>query len=139
MAHCGCPLETALIELFITKVTAGHGLPVPSKKGCDGAAKPSEFYFNPVNLTVVGSAIEILSGHKVTTLFTPEAVRLEKTAIWALDRLAGEHISREDEQAEMRELAKRVKELIRNNGASGRKGTDGEIQGAEANEDSNDM
>ena len=73
---CGYPTNTALIELFIVKATAGLGPPVLNKAQ---GIKTSKFYFNPVNLTIVHSVIEILSGHTTHTLFAPKSNQLHTT------------------------------------------------------------
>jgi hypothetical protein len=108
LGNCGCPVDTALIELFLVKATAGLGPPEPDADNI----KTSEFYFNPVNLTMVRSAIELLSGHNSDTLFTPEFDRLQKTAVWALTKLRHDYISDKKTQKELKELVRGFLELM---------------------------
>jgi hypothetical protein len=110
LGNCGCPVNTALIELFLVKATAGLGPPEPDANNI----KTSEFYFNPVNLTMVRSAIKLLSGHNSDTLFTPEFNHLQKTAVWALMKLIHDYISDKKTQKELKELVHSFLELMSN-------------------------
>jgi len=108
LGTCGCPVNTALIELFVVKATAGHGPPEP-----DAAhIKTSEFYFNPVNLTMVQSVIELLSGHNSDTLFAPEVDRIQNTVVWALKKLRRDHIHNKKIQSQLKDLAQTFEELM---------------------------
>jgi len=119
MADCGCPTDTALIELFIVKATAGLGPPVPDK---EQRIKTSEFYFNPVNLTIVRTAIEILSGHTTRTLFAPEFDRLQTTVTWALTKLSNDEMCDKTTTKELKELLADFTAVLSKNGDKRQKG-----------------
>jgi hypothetical protein len=66
------------------KITSSSG-DVPDRE--DERFPPSDFFFNPVSLRVVGAAIREASGLTPQTMFQPERERLETTIMWALERL----------------------------------------------------
>jgi len=119
MKDCGCPTDTALIELFIVKATAGLGPPAPNKAQ---GIKTSEFYFNPVNLTIVHSVIEILSGHTTRTLFAPESSRLHTTVTWALKKLSNDDMCDKTTRKELKDLVTHFDEVMSKNEDRRRKG-----------------
>ncbi|KAG5649345.1 hypothetical protein H0H81_004419 [Sphagnurus paluster] len=71
---CGCPLETAAIELWLSKITCSD------LGGEVGTMKPAQ-------LRVVEGGLHAVSGHTAKTLLQPKKERLEYTAKWALAAL----------------------------------------------------
>jgi hypothetical protein len=74
---CGCPVRTAALQLWLTKVTAELDI-----------ENSERIKFNTPTLKVIEGGIEEISGHSVETLLQPRAERLEFTVGWALDELA---------------------------------------------------
>ena len=118
LGTCGCPIDTALVELFVVKATAGHGPPEPDADNI----KTSEFYFNPVNLTMVQSVIELLSGYNSHSLFVLEAVRLQKTVVWALTKLRHDHVNDKKTRKELKDLTRSFEELMSEGAEKSQKG-----------------
>jgi hypothetical protein len=88
---CGCPIDGALIEFWMFKVTSDDPqVPKrdpPSTTKSESEYPASDFSLNPVSLRVIGGAIEAASGLTPETMFTEKRERLETTVLWALDEL----------------------------------------------------
>ncbi|KAJ7931839.1 hypothetical protein B0H13DRAFT_1857495 [Mycena leptocephala] len=81
---CKCPLNSAALELWMIKQTAGLG-GVPQRGAvADGGTANRQLALNPDILKVIAASIEIVSGHDVNTLLSPEMDRLTHTLYWAL-------------------------------------------------------
>ena len=83
---CECPVETAALELWLTKVNACNP-DVPRRIG-DGGKMKRENSFNPTTLRFIEGGILAASGHTARSLLQTEQGRLEHTAEWALGRLS---------------------------------------------------
>jgi hypothetical protein len=108
LSDCGCPVDTALIELFTVKSTAGmDGVAVPDS---DNEVARRDFSFNPVNLTLVRAVIKKVSGHNTNTLFAPEYTRLTGTVIWAMKEIESGYLGpkRRDKLHQMIEEFKKL-------------------------------
>jgi hypothetical protein len=89
--HCECPVETGLIELWISKISAQNpDIPKRGDDNDDGKEfTKADFAFNPVTLRIVSSAIEEASGLTTQTMFAPKLERLKTTVRWAFEELKG--------------------------------------------------
>ena len=83
---CECPLDTAALELWLTKVNASNP-DVPRRKGEDGKIK-RENAFNPTTLKFIEGGFLAASGHTAQSLLQSKQGRLEHTVEWALGRLS---------------------------------------------------
>jgi hypothetical protein len=110
---CKCPLNGAALELWMIKQTAGlDGVP---QRGAvaDGGTANRQLALNPDILKVIAASIEIVSGHDVNSLLSPEMDRLTHTLYWALARM--EAIAEEYESeysSSFRLLSKKLKETM---------------------------
>ncbi|KAF8334368.1 hypothetical protein F5887DRAFT_1256861 [Amanita rubescens] len=86
LSGCECPVETAALELWLTKINAKNP-DTPLRQAGDGKIK-RENAFNPTTLRFIEGGIAAVSGHTVRSLLQTEKARLEHTAIWALSRLS---------------------------------------------------
>ncbi|KAF8325726.1 hypothetical protein F5887DRAFT_925896 [Amanita rubescens] len=86
LTGCGCPVRTAALELWLTKVNAQNPA-IPMREAEDGKIK-RENAFNPTTLEFIEGGILAASGHTVDSLLQSEIGRLEHTANWAMDRMA---------------------------------------------------
>lgn len=83
LLDCGCPLEMAALEFWLSKISQteiGRG----SSKNQESKAGA----LNSKLLSVIETALRDVSGHATPTLLQPRLRRLEHTAIWALDEIA---------------------------------------------------
>jgi hypothetical protein len=81
---CGCSVDSAILELWMTKVTA-NDINVP--KRTDEGMTPARMAFSPDNLQMVESAILAASGLTPAQLLQTEEKRLDFTIRWAMGRL----------------------------------------------------
>jgi hypothetical protein len=88
---CKCPIETALVELWISKIsTQNPDVPKRGDESNNGKEfAKADFAFNPVTLRIVASAIEEASGLTTQTMFAPKLQRLKTTVRWAFKELKG--------------------------------------------------
>jgi hypothetical protein len=107
LRDCSCPVDTALVELFTIKSTAGvEGVFVP-----DDETK-RDFFFNPVNLTLVRAVIAQTSGLDTRSMFMHEPDRLSLTAIWALERLQMGYIKSETVKNRISQIMAELTDLL---------------------------
>ncbi|KAF7327171.1 hypothetical protein MKEN_00294200 [Mycena kentingensis (nom. inval.)] len=98
LEDCHCPTWTAALELWLIKVTARNDN-VPRRENVDHS-EWRRLGLTSENLRLVGAGIEEVSGLDIHGLLQPRALRLVKTALWAvaeLQELAEKH---EAEQAD---------------------------------------
>jgi hypothetical protein len=100
---CKCPIETALLELWISKISANYpDMPNRTDSGAGKKFKPGEFALNPVTLSIIGAAIHDASGLTTETMFAPKVQRIKTTIEWAIEELgsfdAFEEIPAEDKK-----------------------------------------
>lgn len=86
--ECGCPVETAVLELWMTKITGNFAEDVPQRtdpeKG-DGV-KGADFNFSVQNLHMIAGAIREVSGLTPSTMFCNRQERINRTLAWIIDR-----------------------------------------------------
>ena len=83
---CECPVNTAALELWLTKVNAKNPS-ILRRQDEDGKIK-REDAFNPTTLSFVEGGILAVSGHTAESLLQREQGRLVHTVEWALGRLS---------------------------------------------------
>jgi hypothetical protein len=88
--ECSCPLDTALVQLWMVKTTANEDPEIKELYENDEIAA-SDYHFNPVNLRLVRSMINSISGLTTDNMFSPRSERLEYTIEWALEELSREY------------------------------------------------
>ena len=86
LSGCECPVETAALELWLTKVNAKNP-DAPIRQAEDGKIK-RENAFNLTTLRFIEGGISAVSGHTARSLLQTEQVRLIQTAVWAMNRLS---------------------------------------------------
>ena len=109
LAGCQCPVDTALVELFTVKSTAG----MKGIEALDDDRKKRDFFFNPVNLTLVRVVIAQVSGLDTETMFHPECYRLVTTAQWALEQLANTYFTSEESNLKIQQMITDIRKLLR--------------------------
>jgi hypothetical protein len=103
---CGCPVDTALLELWMTKVTAQNDS-VPRRT--DKGMTPARMAFTPDNLRMVEGAIMAASGLTVSQLLQPEEKRLILTIGWAMEQLGKVYA---DDQAVIDSTSKKLNNFL---------------------------
>jgi hypothetical protein len=103
---CGCPIDTALLELWMTKVTAQDDS-IP--RCTDEGMTPAQMAFTPDNLCMVEGAITAVSGLTVSQLLQPEEKWLILTIGWAMEQLGKVYA---DDQAAINTASKKVNDFL---------------------------
>lgn len=83
LSACGCPVDLALLELWMVKVTATDEN-VPRRDNCD---KKGDMNFTQPLLRLVQASLKLTSGLTPGTMFQNENDRLQHTVQWAMGRL----------------------------------------------------
>lgn len=116
---CQCPENTALTELFLTKIVAGDS-DIPQRLITQAGSSitfkdepygTGDFAMNPINLARVEGMIYQISGLTVDTMFLPKLQRTKVSAIWLLENLQG-MVESDVEAKVVEEMVKKLKDCI---------------------------
>jgi hypothetical protein len=91
LSACGCPVDLALLELWMVKVTATDDN-VPRREDCD---KKGDMSFTQPLLKLVQASLKLTSGLTPGTMLQNENDCLQHTVQWALGQLR-DHIAVHD-------------------------------------------
>jgi hypothetical protein len=103
--ECGCPIRTAALELWLTKVTADES----------DEAEPQDKRgkFTTGILKVIEAGIQEVSGHSVEMLLQNKGKWLEFTASWVLEQLANYHAAEKSHQSGLKRVSESFREVMR--------------------------
>ncbi|KAG5649259.1 hypothetical protein H0H81_005054, partial [Sphagnurus paluster] len=99
---CTCPLETAALELWLSKITRG--------------TEDGKLGMKLAQLLIVEDGLADVSGHTIQTLLQPRAGRLEHTVRWALGQLKDIYSGNSDRLQAVEEAFYKAMENIQNDG-----------------------
>ncbi|EMD30940.1 hypothetical protein CERSUDRAFT_100857 [Gelatoporia subvermispora B] len=86
LTGCGCPLDTSLVELWVTKIVGGMAN-IPQRNYNEEDFVARDYAFTPNHLRMIQGSIMAASGLTVQTMFQPKCGRLLTTIQWALESL----------------------------------------------------
>lgn len=113
--HCGCPLMTSALQLWLTKMSVQvdwfneEWAEVDSHMTAIKDSAKKDYTFSPQTLLMVEAGISSLTGLRVEQLLRPEVSRLQDTASFAMGRLGDifdSEVLRETSKKFMEELQK---------------------------------